>query len=437
MKNKDKTLLVSILSDQTIPNLQLIKEYKEENTSFLFISSSKMEKIGVGDWIAKAAHLDQSRVDTLIVAEHSYVDVQKLLEEKFEEFKSYNRILVNVTGGTKMMSLAVANFFKDKNLTQEIFYLNGVSGDYIKVFKEGGKEIKLTFTQELNLEEYLFAYGFKIKKDTKTVRHSFEENKKLHTNFNTLKWTDVKTIDAMAFLRNRRGKKIEEIDYFKVAPILDALEYSPQNENSLTANETKYLTGDWFEEYVAHAVKESFDLDSDSILIGAKIEKTPKLKVRNNAKQLLKEDGEKEDKGVSENELDVMFIYKNQIYVIECKSSILDFLEQTLENEADALIANKKYKRRNILGETLYKSDSLKNNFGLFANFNIVTMTSFSSYWKDEWESAKNKKDQQSRKDNKLRALKDLIARADFSNIRLVDGDMLAESTDFKELLKN
>lgn len=39
-----KTLLISLVSDQTLPNVQLIKEFKKEVTDYLFISTEKMEK---------------------------------------------------------------------------------------------------------------------------------------------------------------------------------------------------------------------------------------------------------------------------------------------------------------------------------------------------------------------------------------------------------
>ena len=46
-----KTILVSLISDQTIPNVQFIKEKIVDE--YLFISSEAMEKKGILNWILK------------------------------------------------------------------------------------------------------------------------------------------------------------------------------------------------------------------------------------------------------------------------------------------------------------------------------------------------------------------------------------------------
>lgn len=92
-----------------------------------------------------------------------------------------------------------------------------------------------------------------------------------------------------------------------------------------------------------------------------------------------------------------MFLYNGRFYTIECKSSILS-------KEGD--------RTRSILSETIYKVDSLRSQFGLFANASIVTLTSF----EEEHISV--------RRQNIIND----VNRANLSNIRLVDRNMLLEN---------
>jgi hypothetical protein len=51
------------------------------------------------------------------------------------------------------------------------------------------------------------------------------------------------------------------------------------------------------------------------------------------------------------------------LHILECKSSIYTNIDNT----------------KNLISETIYKADSLRNKFGLFANTAIVTVSDLSS----------------------------------------------------------
>ncbi len=50
-----KKVLVSVISEQTIPNLLLIKEFEGKYDDMLFISTKQMEEKGQSRWIERAA----------------------------------------------------------------------------------------------------------------------------------------------------------------------------------------------------------------------------------------------------------------------------------------------------------------------------------------------------------------------------------------------
>lgn len=47
------TLLINLVSDQTIPNIQLFKEFKDEVSKILFVSTDAMKKKRTLEWLTK------------------------------------------------------------------------------------------------------------------------------------------------------------------------------------------------------------------------------------------------------------------------------------------------------------------------------------------------------------------------------------------------
>jgi hypothetical protein len=150
-------ILVSLVSDQTVQNVQFIKEKSANCNQFLFISTKAMERGKKTAQIIQAAQLPESKSSALIVEEFSFEQIEEALRQKID---SDNEYMVNVTGGTKIMSLAVFEFFKSTNTDCEIYYLTG-QGNYIKLYP--GKRKSFVLTNHLTLKEYLVAYGIKIK----------------------------------------------------------------------------------------------------------------------------------------------------------------------------------------------------------------------------------------------------------------------------------
>ncbi len=194
--------------------------------------------------------------------------------------------------------------------------------------------------------------------------------------------------------------------------------------------ETKYLTGEWFEEYIGEKIRLELNLSEDSLLIGAIIRKTISEKQELNSPiELLNIDAPSTS---PDNEIDIMFIKDNKFHVIECKTSIiagtqtLEVIERNkvgvvkLDNDGNPM-RNIIVKDINILGETIYKSDALKAKFGLYAKSYIFTLTDFQNYIKQN--------------PNSLNAFVCLLKRASISNIKIVDQRLLDSQTQISNLL--
>jgi len=407
-----KTLLVSLVSDQTIPNVQLIKEFKEQVTDYLFITTKKMEEKGMREWIKNTCDISDQN---LSVNEYSFDDINSKLHSF--DFDEYEKVVVNLTGGTKVMTMVAEDFFK--SIGADIFYVTGKNNEYIRVFPKKAKSV-FVFEQKITLAEYLTAYGFSFSEskpmfsinEAEPIVELFSSDERIQANIEAIRFINV---------QRNRNKGVKNENFGMVKSFLDEIHFPYQNDQ-LTAAEVKYLSGEWLEEYVGLRVKEELNLSDEEIFIGTDIYKeVGNSKEKNNAQSLLGQNAELNNAD-SKNEMDVMFMYQGRFYSIECKSSIIAY-KTIVDKEGNPV--DKPY---NILGETIYKSDSLKNKFGLFPQTTILTLTDFQSYW----ESASDKCQQ----NNKMREMENLINRANLSNIKLVDRKMVEGAISIFDLIK-
>ncbi len=401
-----KTLLVSLISDQTMPNVQLIKQLKDKVTDYFFVTTSSMEQKGTREWIENACQISGKKIE---VNQFSFSDIEEKLSQY--DFDNYDDIYVNLTGGTKIMTLVAYDFFK--NIGAHIYYVTGLDNEYIKIFPVKKNNLSV-FSGSASLEEYLTSYGFSVKK-SQLSGISFEQTEKIFKAYCTINVAEH--IDAIRLINSKRGKVLKE-DFDKVSVFLEAIGYEPKSKNCLSKDETKYLSGDWFEEFVGLRLKKELNLPDDNIFISTELKKALSQKVKNDALSLLGEKSENELN--NNNEMDVMFMYNNKFYSIECKSSIVAY--RTIQRNGEFI--EKPY---NILGETIYKSDSLARRFGLFANTAILTLTDFHEYCQSE-DSGIHK--------TKIREMEEVINRANLSNIKLIDRKLLMSSESLFNILK-
>lgn len=321
-----KNLLVILLSDQTVPNVQFIKEKKNNETDFLFISTPKMEKKGVKSWIQKVCNISDENLTTIVVDGFSPGSIEQQLNENKLNYSKYDKILVNVTGGTKIMSYATTDFFK--KFATEIFYLTGSDNKILQIYP-----IQYDFEQilsnQISLAEYIESHGFSMKESNLSGIDPTYTQKylKLFLNYGS----EENQILAQLRTYRKKGIKIDQVE--GLSNFLNEIQF-PMVNDKLTKYEVRYLTGDWFEEYIYYHLKKELSVKDKDIKTGI----------------TLKKDN-------IENEFDVVFIYSGHLFTIECKTSIL--------NDMD-----------NILTETIYKVSALQKNLGLFSNFSIFTLSS-------------------------------------------------------------
>lgn len=322
-----RKIIVSLISDQTIPNLEFIKEKIDDIDALLFITTEDMERSGNKNWILNALAIN-IQYDSVIVNAFSFDDIELKLNEIVNDEDLY---IVNLTGGTKIMSLAVYDFFKSVN--SEMYYLTG-RGKYIKVHP-GRNKPEYDLKSKTTLQDYMVAYGFEITNKSKPIRDY--QYCKIMLQYFLHKFNKENDPAILKVLRDARSKGIKDNSKETgLTDFIDRLDFKPKNENKLSKYECRYLSGDWLEEYLYHFLKENLEIPDYEIGIGWNVKKY------NNT-----------------NEFDVLLMKNNKLYLFECKTSIYLDADET----------------RTFITDTVYKSDSLRNKLGLFAQSIVFTLS--------------------------------------------------------------
>ncbi len=374
-------ILVSLVSDQTIPNVEFIKENQTDTDKFLFISTA--QKRDETQWIIESTQLSENQYDIIEVNAFSITDIETKLNQYPFIDDEYS---VNITGGTKLMTLVIEDFFR--KIGAKIFYLTGYKKQYLKIFPAVGQR-EFTLSTKLTLNEYLTAYGFEI-----TPSELFKDQDTAFEYFNFYVSADFDVIKpVLQTIQARRDRNTTISEVTGLAELLQSANFTPEKENCLSKYETRYLTGDWFEEYVYYKIKTELNLSDNEIGTGYKL-------LKNNIP----------------NEIDVIFIHEHKLYIIECKTSIFERLTVAKSKNETTEIS---YKDRNLLPEIIYKSDALRAKFGLFASTSIFTLGRI----KDD-------------KGEIIKEMKPHIERAELSKISIISKHDLIFETPLKTLLK-
>ncbi len=332
-------LAVVLVSEQTIPNVVYLKnllKYGESFDKVLLITTEKMENQGKSDTITKALgsdFFDNKKYDKSLIDENMLFDINKKLEEYFEN-NSFDKVFVNITGGTKIMSLAAYNFFKDKSFTENIVYLPIGSTSYKQIYPLGsdGKAVDVKINYKMGVGEYLKSFDVE-----------YEDSKALDVDlsrfiFKTYLEDDSVINKVTQILRKYRkdGKELKKInkslEYGEIKRLLNKINIDVDKYNLKQRRWVDYFSGGWFEEYVYSEINE---LCIDNIKLNIKIKRQTNIKD-------------------VPNEFDVVFIKDNNLFVVECKTGNMEGHETT---------------------NALYKVAQLNRDLGLSAKSYFVSLS--------------------------------------------------------------
>ena len=337
--------LVCLVSDQTIPNIIVAAHFKLEY--LLLISTPGMEKKDKSKAILDALCLHgldySSRHHIIEVLEDSIVDFQEKVADWMRETDQEWEFVVNLTGGTKLMSIAAHDFFTD--FGSEMVYVPIPKNEFLTPFPKRRPKNPTLLNDRLSVVEYFAAYGFKVINQSKLDGYQEQANaRKDLTEFIFAHYQDIRPL--LVWFRDQlhsvkaaklkkgydlKGKFISACKYQK--EMLERLGYQWEEyeiSKKVFEPEWDYLRGGWLEEHLFLSVR-------NAVPQGASAD------VRLNVRC--------EDPSKLQNEFDVVFSYENTLFLIECKS-----LGAAEGNEQHI---------GGTISDFLYKLGALRRNFGL------------------------------------------------------------------------
>lgn len=255
-----KRLLISILSDYLQPNFLLIKQFDGQYDELVFVTTETMHEKNKGLCLERALGLQEDSVLRIPVIEDDYDNIIKQLDGS--NFSKDDEYILNLTGGTKLMTIAVNDYFR---LYQAKSYYVPIGKNLIRGIYD---EETVLLTYRMNLKEYFSLNGLRYESD------------------NSLKYDEKHTNDLFASLKkvwfNR--KKITELRDCQTLP---------------SNTDKRYYGGEWFEEYCYNRLKAENNLKDDEICKNARIFRDDSIQ--------------------NDNEIDVMFVKDNLLHIFECK----------------------------------------------------------------------------------------------------------------------
>jgi hypothetical protein len=348
-----RILIIVLVSDQAAPNVLFIKN-RGIADHYYFISTAAMEKEGrtASLHIIKACNIPEGKFDIIEVEQDSMSSILLKLNNDIK-INTGDRSIVNITGGTKIMSLAAHIFFSQKT-GSEIFYLP-IGKNTITRLNDSSLHDFTLIAYRLNLTEYLSSYGVQIKnrnwpKQEPLIKSPEVSLNILNTFLNNEHRSKFVQIAEKIRINDLRGKSITPDTMINDQPVyeecktLSSLGMDFESTEFISKKETKYITGDWFEEFIYVKLKSTLNIPDEHIACGLNL-----VKVGN------------------PNEYDVVFTLDNALYVIECKTDLSDS-SACEEGKLSALFTS-----------TLYKAATLKKEFGLLVNYYLFTLNDFST----------------------------------------------------------
>lgn len=324
-------VIVSLVSKQTPPNYLVIRELFCKGDALLFISTRLMqEKLET----LKSMLADlEAECETLIFSdetvEEKWNQMCSEIESRLSKEKKY---LVNLTGGTKYISLAVQKVFEKYD--SEFFYLPSPKNYLLRPMQVDDNRNSLKY--RVKVEEYLGLYGLKT-----TSRQTGLSQKAQFTQYFFRRFikdkgfnrAEFEIIDRLRDHRNRKKVSIDDLEreinvnsrlVLGLKNFLSEIGFSPETQGHLTSLEIQYLSGGWFEEHCYQQILEKLQPDDIALNLKIQVGTPPNL---------------------NENELDIAFTLGNKLFVIECKTG-----GTNKEKEANPIIYKVTALKETLLG---------------------------------------------------------------------------------------
>lgn len=307
-----KVLLI-LLSGQHVPNLQSVEAVEPDLVAY--VETNEMKKKGVWQNLENALKMRSAVVKSqcfTLENETSIKSAKRLFFEIKERYKA-DELTVNLTGGTKLMSIAAYDIFResDARLIYKPFR-------FVDEFVDIGEDSAVRFESKLSVRQFLNGYGYDIlASDQQIERHLayisnyvdiaayLVQNHEKHEIRGCL--ANIKRIygDSKGDLIIDESDRVFTNDDVLRKFLIGNLGEEPTEEGNLHGtlkkHIVKFLTGEWLEVFLWGLLsKYASDLGVSNPLHSVRVRKISSDDL--------------------ENELDVAFLAGDELCIIECKT---------------------------------------------------------------------------------------------------------------------
>ncbi|MCD6460478.1 DUF1887 family protein [bacterium] len=362
-----KKIHVCLVSAQLIPNLIPILMDSIENV--VLISTKKMK--GLANRLKKILEDKNTNVRIYNYSAPSsgingITDYANSIYDKISKDYQNREIVLNLTGGTKLMVLGIWDSHLRKNAKQ-VIYTDTQENRIEYLFSDNNnlhQDIYRDLDSVMNIPLYLKCYGaeyIRAESDNKLWREHLERNihitcaigknaTKFSGFFKLINALTHKAIDSDKKVVSNPKQQIEfQLNRFQKQTLKTFQEAGLlvfENSNTIEFKDYKsalYLGGFWLEEYVYDCIRK---LNPDDVRSGVTVSQKDSVK----------------------NEFDTLVVHNNRLLLIECKTARMD------EKEVDFF----------------YKLDSLAKSLkGIFGSALLVTLQKPSVYLRNRAENQK------------------------------------------------
>lgn len=313
-----------LISQQAAPNLLPILDEQFKPKKAIFMVSNSMKKNA--ESLKSVFERKQIKVEIInLIDEYNFHEMKTQFLEIAEKYENEN-IALNVTGGTKLISIAAAEAFSC--ITKPIFYIDTNQNKILFLhLDEKNKRLEdHALNTKIDLKTYLNSYGNKIIKTGENlpkyenllglfeeqIIKNYEENKNIISSLNKYASEAKETSYKCKIYEtpNIFSNFLEQLDKEEI------IQYKNREINFIDKETHEFLSGGWLEYYAYNKIKNIKKINDISLnmKIGNSYHKD-KIKYHS------------QNKG-NNNEIDVIFLAKNRLHLIECKTGRMDKTEK-------------------------------------------------------------------------------------------------------------
>ena len=326
-----KTLVNIFDAQEPLAAYLFLKQYYEEGDRLLFIST-KEDRNAVAPYAA-LFHIPNEQIGYIWFkrSQDSYI-YERICRHLRSRLPNGDTYWVNLAGGTRYLAMAVQHVFAEYGA--KFFYVqtreNLIVSSFFDDNIDDGDDVVEPIRYRMSLVEYFSLNGLehdlqnrrhtpiRSKDDAMRIMECFKRRRMSNRAFNAIDQLRVEyrgmkhamSIHDMMFGSPHRHDAIPGL-----RELLNNFGFVPEHLNELLPKEVDYLTGGWFEEYVYYTLLEL--VNPQQIALSVRISRP----------------GSQHN-----NELDVVFIKANTLFVVECKTGVAtDHMFNEIVYKASAL----------------------------------------------------------------------------------------------------